>query len=127
MTTHTNPRVYQDLLSWTQNLATTHPSTKPIDGTAYGQPGQTVFTQTVYKLSEGGQIEVNLTQPDADQAFEWRAEITVDDLSSGDYKHYLLRKLGDVVETYGKQVTPVSDNQASELLLRLKQLTGASA
>lgn len=127
MTTYTNPRVYHELLSWTQNLAASHPSTEPVDGAAYGQPGQTVFTKTAYKLSEGGQIEVNLTQPDADQAFEWSAEITIDDLSNGDYKHYLLRKAGDVVETYGKQVTPVSDNQAFELLQRLKQLTDTTA
>lgn len=127
MTTYTNPHVYQDLLKWAQQAAEHHKSTALVDGAAYGQPGQNIFTKTIIPIETGGQVEVNLTQPIANEAFEWLVEITIDDTEQSSYKHYLLRKVGDIVETYGKQVTPVDDNDAFKLYTELQKLSKISS
>ncbi len=64
-------------------------------------------------------IELRTCNPKAVPPFEWLAEIT---LRGAEYKHYLLRPDQTVVETYGKNVSDVSDESASELLAQLKAI-----
>ncbi|TAK89520.1 hypothetical protein EPO04_00170 [Patescibacteria group bacterium] len=119
--------VFKSLLEWAQATSQSSDSTQPVDGQAYNQPGQNIFTQTIIKLPNGGQIDLKLTLPQASSDFEWLAEITVDDTSTGEYKHYLLRKAGDIVETYGKQVIDVSEADAQGLLDYLRAIKVVNA
>lgn len=118
-----SPSIYNKILSWSQKAAATTASTTPVDGAAFGQPGEHIYSETVLPLEDGGKIEVKLLLPAASNAFEWAAEITLDSADNG-YKHYLLRKVGDVVETYGKQVISVADQDARALYTELQSLTG---
>lgn len=114
---------YNDILSWAQKVASTTDSTVLVDGVAFGQTGEHIYSETVIPFEDGGKVEIKLLLPAASNAFEWTTEITLDDTDGG-YKHYLLRKAGDIVETYGKQVIPVADQDAQALYAKLQSLTG---
>lgn len=115
-------QIYQSILKWALEF-TQSPATKPVDGAYYDMPETVVYTNTIQKLPEKGRLEVNITEPVAHGAFHWRAEITIDDREQELYKHVLLQLDGEIVETYGKQVIPVSDNQAEEILATLQRLS----
>jgi hypothetical protein len=121
-----NQPIYSQLLDWAATL-TQHHNTKPVDGASYDQPGQTVYTTTRCPIANGGYVEVNLTTAAVQADFSWRAEITIDDTATGTYQHILLQTDDAVVETYGKQVIPMDEPAAVQLLDHLKQLTGTSS
>lgn len=72
--------------------------------------------------TEEKKVQVNVTTEHAYPAFEWFAEITIDDRSAGNYSHYLLRTDHTLVETYGKNVTDVTQEAAENLLRELQSI-----
>jgi hypothetical protein len=122
--THLKP-IFEKLLQWSQQFSQ-HQSAQPVDGDYYGVPGETVYTTARSKVDGGGRVEVNLTTPKAHQNFSWQAEITIDDTTTGTYKHVLLQTNGEIVETYGKTVTPVDAAGAESLYNTLISLTTES-
>lgn len=117
-------KIYQQLLTWATNF-THQPTTKPVDGAYYDMPETVVYTNTIQKLTTGGRLEVNITEPIAHDAFHWRVEITIDDKEQALYKHVLLQLDGQIVETYGKQVIPVDEAGAEAILQLVQRLTEA--
>jgi hypothetical protein len=113
--------IYNRLLEWSRDFSH-NDSSEPVDGENYELPGQTVYINTRQKLETGGRVEVNLTTPIAQSSFSWFAEITIDDVESQTYRHILLQTDGQIVETFGKTVTPIDDHEAGEILGLLQRL-----
>lgn len=67
---------------------------------------------TVYKL--------HLPTAEAQAAFEWRAEVMIDNKEQGLLKHYLLKDEPEIVEAYGTKLFEVKD--PGELKGYLEQL-----
>lgn len=87
---------------------------------ADGFPGLVDGTAMLNNIKVGkgkNYLEINLTTLAAEVAFEWRAEITIS--TDDSYKHFLLRKDGSIVETYGKTVLDTDETDQAWLLGQL--------
>lgn len=116
------PNYYEKFQEWAEEFCKNNPG-DPIDGEYYDLPGVAVYTTHRKPLEGKGRIEVNCVSPDAQEHFYWRYEITLDDLETETYKHLLLQTDGQLVETYGKNVTIVDDSSASRILSQLSDLS----
>jgi hypothetical protein len=91
------------------------------DSVAMDTDKAVVYTSKI-PLGDKKRIEVAYTTPEARPAFEWLAEITIDEL---EYQHFLLRSDRTIVETYGHNVMPVDDAKAQQVLDRLTEIEKA--
>jgi hypothetical protein len=116
---NTASETFEALLTQVQRLIQ-DPSAKTMTGEAFMDvPVDKVILKSVTLWpSEDKKVQINVTTADAYPAFEWLAEITIDDQTSG-YSHYLLRTDNTLVETYGKNVQDVSPEAAQKLLAEL--------
>lgn len=112
--------IYDKIFVWSQSFHRHYPP-QPVDGEIYEQAGTAVYQNSKQVLETGGRIEINLITPEA-KGFSWRAEITIDDAANKLYQHVLLQTDGDIVETYGKTVIPVSPDEAEIIFDRLARL-----
>lgn len=68
---------------------------------------------TVYKL--------HVPTAEAQHAFEWRAEVMIDNKEQGILKHYLLKDEPQIVEAYGTKLFEVEDpSELKDYLVQLK-------
>jgi len=120
--------MYDQLRAFAQAFCATHPLVD-VDGDYYEAPGITVFTQATHKLAGKGRgrIEINTLAPEAPTSFEWQYEITINQPLEDIFIHLLLRRDGELVETYGKTVLEVDDDRAQEILNILTELTSETA
>ena len=86
-----------------------HPKTKHVAAADYllEPETETVIDSATSLFGKTYRVELSRTTELARPHFEWLLEVTLDDKDAESYKHYLLRRDGQVVETYGKQVFPV--------------------
>lgn len=77
-------------------------------------------TEAVFKLP-GLKFTVRIVSDIAQPAFEWRAELTFD-RGGPDFRHFLLRCDGEIVETFGREMVPLSDDQTAELISQIEQI-----
>lgn len=100
-----------------------HSGGQPTSGEYYDLPDLTVYINHKLPLPSKGRIEVNCVCDEATEHFHWIYEITLDDTEGGEYRHLLLQKDGQLVETYGKNVIVVDDNAAESILKKLIKLS----
>ena len=95
---------------------------KPIDGEYYDLPGKAVFNTYTQKFKgNGGRLEVNLITADAPGEFEWATELTLNDKTTGDFIHLIIRRDASRAETYGKNVIPMEPEREAEILTALSK------
>ncbi|HVE81072.1 MAG TPA: hypothetical protein VNA68_02990 [Candidatus Dormibacteraeota bacterium] len=106
--------IYDDLLQTVVALAEKADSREVAANEDFGLEldGKIIY-DSCKATSPEGPIEINLTRDYARPPFEWLAEITLD---GKPFRHFLLTSEQTVIETYGKQVLPVSEQDAKWLL-----------
>ncbi len=113
---------YDEFQKWAEGFCASNDG-EPVDGEYYDMPGVTVYKTHKKPLEGKGRIEINCVSPEAQEHFFWKYEITLDDLESNTYKHLLLQSDGQLVETYGKNVSNVDEATASQILRQLTELS----
>lgn len=79
-------------------------------GAEFNDLPEAVVALRCYKaiVDDNYRVEFNLVTPEAQAAFDWRAEITLERLGDDYFRHYLLQATGQVVQAYGRNITPLS-------------------
>ncbi len=116
-----NSPIFSRFLNWAIQF-TAGANATAVEGGDYDLPGHTAYTTASMPIVGGGSVEVNLTTPAAQVGFSWQAEISIDDRANSLYRHILLQTDGTIVETIGKNVTPIDDVEAEELLKLAQKL-----
>ncbi len=120
----TQPKLYDSIMRLATKLVSKHPEPKTHLGAEFVDvpADKPVLITATYRPSPSKRIEINITTQYALPAFEWLAEITTDDKELPDYRHYLLKPEGEIVEAYGRNLFPVETDTAQALLVELQQL-----
>ncbi len=114
-------KTYTEVSDVCMNLISSSDSTQVVLGDAFGiEPvGTEAFDSTLLEHDQRGKVQVNATRGTVRPPFEWHYEIT---LRGEPFKHYLVQDDGVIVEAYAKNIIPVDQVGAEELLDILKEL-----
>ena len=117
------PTDHDQIVAFAERFTASRPLS-PVSGSQFGLGEAVVFHTAVQPLPEKGRVEVNRIAPDAPPSFEWVLEVTIDNRAGGQFIHFIARRDGSLVETYGKNVIPIDHARTTSLLKLLTDLTG---
>lgn len=108
-------QLYQQIQTWLDKQS----KLKVTSGLDYpGIERDVTVVRSALAETDFGAIEFSLTTDDARPHFEWLAEISVD-RGGSDYSRYLIQPGFELVRVQRKEITPLSQQEQSQLILML--------